>query len=78
MTHIITIETRDENDFALLKSLADRLGLRTEETHVDKGLSEAEALQLLDRIRWVGDETGDELNTMLRNARHFSDRDLPL
>ena len=80
MTHIITIETRSENDFALIKGLADRLGLHTEEAHVDKDLSEAEALRLLDRVAgsWVGDETGDELNATLQNSRHFRDRDLKL
>ena len=75
---IITIEIRDENDFALIKSLADRLGLRPEVAHVDKEISEAEALQLLDRISWVGDETGDELNALIQKSRHFSDRDLQL
>jgi len=80
MTHIITIETRSETDFALFKGLADRLGLHTEEAHVNKELNEAEALRLLDRVAggWSGDETGDELNATLRNARHFRDRDLPL
>ena len=68
----------DENDFALLKSLAYRSGLRTEEAHVDKGLSEAEALEVLNRIKWAGDETGDELNTMLQISANFSDRGLPL
>jgi len=80
MTHIITIETRSETDFALFKGLADRLGLHTEEAHVNKELNEAEALRLLDRVAggWSGDETGDELSATLRNARHFRDRDLPL
>lgn len=78
MTHIITIETRSENDFALIKGLADRLGLHTEEAHVDKELSEDEALRLLNRIGWAGDETGDELNATLQNSRHFRDCDLQL
>lgn len=80
MTHIITIETRSENDFALLKGLADRLGLHTEEAHVNKDLSEAEALQLLKRVAggWDSDETGDELNATLQNARYFRPRDLQL
>ncbi|WP_168207843.1 hypothetical protein [Spirosoma sp. KCTC 42546] len=49
MTHIITIETSSENDFALFKGLADRLGLYTEEAHVDRdSLTEAETLRLLE------------------------------
>jgi hypothetical protein len=80
MTHIITIETCSETDFALFKGLADRLGLHTEEAHVDKELSEADALRLLDRVAggWSGNETGDELNDTLQNARYFRDRNLKL
>ncbi|WP_040006569.1 hypothetical protein [Fibrisoma limi] len=80
MTHIITIETRNETDFALFKGLADRLGLSTQEAHVDTELTEAEALTLLNRLAgsWAGDETGDELNATLQNARHFGTRDMEL
>lgn len=80
MTHIITIETPNENDFALFKGLADRLGLHTEEAHIDRDndLTEAETLRLLEQVGWAGDETGDELNATLRNSRYFRDRDLTL
>ena len=78
MTHTITIETRNENDLAVFKLLADRLGLHTEETHTGASLSEAEELRLLERVSWQGEETGDELNVMLQSARHFGIRDVQL
>lgn len=78
MTHTITIETQNETDLAVFKLLADRLGLHTEETHTEASLSEAEELRLLERINWQGEETGDELNAMLQDARHFGTRDIQL
>ena len=78
MTHTIIIETQSNNDFELIKTLAERLGLRTEETHTGNERSEAEKLRLLERVSWQGEETGDELNTMLLNARHFGTRDIQL
>lgn len=35
MTHIITIETQSDNDFALIKGVTQRLGLSTKEIHKD-------------------------------------------
>lgn len=81
MTHIITIETNSDDDFALLKGLAQRLGLHTKETHKEVyGLSEAEELTLLERVAgsWKGEETGDELNAMIRNSRYDSPREVEL
>ena len=80
MTHIITIQTQSESDFAKIKSFAERLGLHVEETHTENVLSEVEELQLLNRVAgsWVGDETGDELNAMIRNARYDSPRTIEL
>ena len=78
MTHTITIETQNENDLAVFKLLADRLGLHIEEGHKDTILSEAEELRLLERVSWQGEETGDELNAMLQGARHFGTRDIQL
>ncbi|QDK81497.1 hypothetical protein EXU85_23965 [Spirosoma sp. KCTC 42546] len=79
MTHTITIETQSENDLLVFKLLADRLGLRSQETHVEEtSLSEAEELRLLERVSWQGDETGDELNAMIQSTRHFGTRDIQL
>ena len=80
MTHILTIETQNENQFFQIKGFAERLGVHVKETHTETSLSEVEELQLLDRVAgsWVGDETGDELNAMIRNARYDSPRDIEL
>lgn len=80
MTHTIIIETQSDNDFELIKGLPQRLGLRTDETHTETVLSETEELALLDRVAgsWVGHETGDELNTLIRNARYDSPRNVEL
>lgn len=81
MTHIITIETESANDFALLKGLAQRLGLFTKEVHKEvSGLSEVEELALLERVAgsWESEETGDELAEMIRKSRHDSPREIEL
>lgn len=78
MTHILTIETKNETDFAQIKGLAERLGAHIEEQHTETGLTEAEEIRLLQHIRWEGEETGDELNAMIQGARHFGTRDVEL
>lgn len=57
MTHIITIETHSETDFAQIKGLAERLGAHIEERHTEAQLSEAEEFELLNRVAgsWQGD-----------------------
>ncbi|OZI05514.1 hypothetical protein BWI93_24940 [Siphonobacter sp. BAB-5385] len=79
MTHTITIETQSDHDFALFKGLAQRLGLYTRESH-GESLSKSETLTLLDRVAgsWEGDETGDELNAMIRRSRYDNPRDIEL
>ncbi len=69
MTHTITIETHNQDDLLLFRVLAERLGLRLQETHETETTGESDALQMLNNIDWQSDETGDELNTTLRNAR---------
>lgn len=81
MAHTITIETQSDHDFALLKGLAQRLGLPTKESHTgNERLSEEDLLRLLERVAgsWEGQETGDELNAMIRNSRYDSSRKLEL
>ncbi len=78
MTHTITIETHNQDDLLLFRVLAERLGLRLQETHETEATGESDALQMLNNIDWQSDETGDELNTMLRNARSFGARDVQL
>ena len=57
MTHIITIETQSATHFAQIKGLAERLGARIKDAHTEAELSEAEALELLNRVAgsWQGD-----------------------
>lgn len=80
MTHILTIETQNEIEFAQIKGFAERLGVHVKESHLENRLSEAEELELLNRVAgsWAGDETGDELNAMIRGARSDSPRDIEL
>lgn len=78
MTHTITIETRNQDDLLLFRVLAERLGLRLQETHEAESAGESDALRLLNGIDWQSDETGDELNTMLQKARSFGIRDVQL
>jgi len=77
MTHTIIIETQNESEFAQIKGLAEKLGLRYKEDHAELR-SQDEALQVLERVCWEGNETADELNTMIQEARHFGSRDVEL
>ena len=80
MAHTITIETQSDDDFALLKGLAQRMGLRTKEYHSDYNPSKAEQEIALEKFTgsWGGEETGDELNAMIRNSRYDGPRDIAL
>ncbi|GAB4019576.1 hypothetical protein GCM10028808_57680 [Spirosoma migulaei] len=80
MIHVMTVEARNDSEFATLKGLVERSGLRVRETHTETSLSEAEELELLNRVAgsWVGDETGDELNAIIYGARQDSPRDIEL
>jgi asparagine synthetase B (glutamine-hydrolysing) len=78
MIHTITIETQNQDDLTLFRVLAERLGLRLHETHDEDTTSESDTLRQLNSVNWHSDETGDELNTMLRNARSFGGRDVQL
>jgi len=78
MTHTIIIETKDEKDFELIKSLADRLGLPVKERHVE-GLTEKQKAAFQNLVgSWVGDETGDELAARIHNSRNDAPRNIEL
>jgi hypothetical protein len=79
MKHTITIETQSDSDFILIKSLAERLGLRVNEQH-NSALTDAERQTLLERVSggWAGQETGNELVEMIYSARRFNHRDVQL
>jgi hypothetical protein len=77
----ITIETENDEHPARLEEFTYHdLGLPPKNFNTRKQLSEEEALRLLERVAgsWEGDETGDELNAMIRNARIDNHRDVDL
>jgi len=76
MTHTLIIETQDEKDFALIKGLADRLGLPVKERHVD-GLLEKQKVAFNNLVgSWEGDETGDELVARIYASRNDAPRNI--
>ena len=80
MTHIITIETESANDFALLKGLAQRLGLNIQERHTELHQATREQEAAFKKLfgSWESEETGDELAAMIRVARNDFPRDIEL
>lgn len=80
MAHTITIETESDNDFALLKGLAERLGLPVKETHQSDVTVNTEQEAALKKFigSWRGDETAEELEAMIYNARSDQPRDIEL
>lgn len=78
MTHTIIIETKDDKDFELIKSLVNRLGLPFKERHLEDLTEKQEAAFLNLAGSWVGDESGDELAARIHNARNDSPRDVEL
>ena len=79
MAHTITIETQSEIDFALLKGLAERLGLPvTEIHHTDfKNVDQQAALEKFTGS-WRGEETVEELEALIYGARNDQPRDVEL
>lgn len=73
MTHTITLQTQDDTDYALLKTQAQRLGLRIQEDHQESALSQGQENTLLDQLAggWQSEESGEQLAAMLQTARHF-------
>lgn len=81
MTHIITIETQNDHEFAQIKELAERLGVFFQETHSERSLADRvspeEALKKFTGS-WQGPETGDELMEMVYIECHDYLRDVEL
>ncbi|OIN58592.1 hypothetical protein BLX24_13560 [Arsenicibacter rosenii] len=78
MTRIITIETQNDQDFDLVKGLAERMGL-----HTQVGLSAIDEIDQKAAFEkfvgsWQGEETGDELVDMIYSARNDKGRDIEL
>jgi hypothetical protein len=80
MTHILTIETQSETDFAQIKGFAERLGLHFKETHTDEdnsiGMQELAFKKFVGS--WQGEETADELEELIYSGRNDQPRDIEL
>ncbi|MFD2571036.1 hypothetical protein ACFSUS_10355 [Spirosoma soli] len=80
MTHSITIETQNDSDFALMKELAQRLGLHVKESHTDDPIKEPQQEVAFKNFvgSWQGEETADELVEIIYSARNDQPRDIDL
>jgi hypothetical protein len=81
MTHLITIETQNDIDFVLVKSLILRLGLSMKEQHLDKkNISEIEQMDALRKFAgsWKGDETSEDLEALIYGSRNDTPRSIEL
>ena len=80
MAHTITIETESDNDFALLKGLAERLGLPVRETRSGdlKRNTDQEAALKKFIGSWQGEETAEELEAIIYKARNDRSREVDL
>lgn len=78
MTRIITIETQNDQDFDLVKGLAERMGLHTQ-VRVS-AVDEIDQKVAFEKFigSWQGEETGDELVDMIYSARNDKGRDIEL
>lgn len=78
MTHTIIIETRSDQDFELIKGLANRLGLPVVERHTGK-VNEKQRAKFKKLFgRWDSEESAEELAAAIRAARHDTPRDIEL
>lgn len=75
----ILLEPTNEADATLLLNLAHRLGVKATVSQ-DATAWEAERERRFMALfgAWKSDETGDELNQMLRESRHFNRPDVTL
>ncbi len=75
----IVLEPTNEADTTLFLNLAHRLGVKaTVSQHSTISAEERERRFLALFGAWQGEETGDELNQMLRESRHFDRPDVEL
>lgn len=80
MAHTITIETQSDNDFALLKGLAERLGLPVKESHESGITGSTDQYAALKKFAgsWRGGETAEQLEAIIYSGRHDQQRDVEL
>ncbi|RZK41577.1 MAG: hypothetical protein EOO61_05905 [Hymenobacter sp.] len=79
MPTTLILEPTNDTDLHLLLSLAQRLGVKaTASPAATLSLEEREQRFLALFGAWKSDETGDDLNRMLQEARHTKQRDIEL
>ena len=80
MTTTLVLEPTNDSDLHLLLSLAQRLGVKATTTPSVTAISEEERRRRFLALAgsWQSDESGDEINKMLIDSRHFRDRDVEL
>ena len=80
MTTTLVLETTNDSDLHLLLSLAQRLGVKATTMASATAISEEERRRRFLALAgsWQSDESGDEINKMLMESRHFRDRDVAL
>jgi len=77
MPNTLILETANDADLDLLLHLAQRLGVKATASPPTTTVSPEERRRLFLSLAgsWQSDESGDEINQMLRESRHFRDRD---
>ena len=80
MVTTLVLEPTNDSDLHLLLSLAQRLGVKATATPQASTVSPDERRQrfLAAAGTWQSDESGDEINQMLRESRQFRDREVEL
>lgn len=80
MSTTLVLEPTNEADLHLLLSLAQRLGVKATATPPVSSISPEERKRRFLALAgsWQSDESGDEINQMLRESRQFRDRDVEL
>jgi hypothetical protein len=80
MNTTLILEPTNEADLQQLLRLAQQLGVKATTTPAVATMSAEERRQRFLNLAgsWQSDESGDEINQMLRDSRHFRDRDVEL
>ena len=80
MNTILVLEPTNDSDLHQLLSLAQQLGVKATATPSVTAVSEEERRRRFLELAgsWQSDESGDEINKMLMESRHFRDRDVEL
>ena len=80
MPTTLVLESANDADLDLLLHLAQRLGVKATPSPSTTTTSAEERRQRFLALAgsWQSDESGDDINQMLRESRYFRDRDIEL